>query len=137
MSLMSEFKEFALKGNVVDMAVGLVIGASFGKIVKSLVSDVIMPPIGMLTGGVDFKDLTYELQAADAVNNVKQVTLSYGSFINTVFEFTIIAFAIFMVIKLMNRAKKRFEKEAEEAPAKEPSEDILLLREIRDRLNAN
>ena len=105
MSLIKEFKEFAIKGDAVDMAVGIVIGASFGKIVSSLVGDVIMPPIGMLLGGVDFKNLKFTLKAATL--EVPAVTLNYGQFINNVIDFLIVAFAIFMVVKGINRLKKK------------------------------
>ena len=130
MGMMSEFKDFAMRGNVVDMAVGIVIGGAFGKIVSSFVSDVLMPPLGMLMGGVDFTDLAVELQAA--VGEAPAVTLNYGSFIQTVVDFVIIAFAIFMVIKAMNNMKKK-EEAAPEAP-KGPSEEVVLLTEIRDSL---
>ncbi|PJK08019.1 large conductance mechanosensitive channel protein MscL [Lysobacteraceae bacterium NML08-0793] len=135
MSMMSEFKEFAMRGNVVDLAVGVVIGASFGKIVTALVDNVIMPPIGLLIGGVDFSELSITLKEAtvDAAGEaVPAVELAYGLFINAVIQFIIVAFAIFMVVKAINRLKKP-EPEAEAAPA-EPSEDVLLLREIRDEL---
>ncbi len=105
MSLIKEFKEFAVKGDAVDMAVGIVIGASFGKIVSSLVGDVIMPPIGMLLGGVDFKNLKFTLKAATL--EVPAVTLNYGQFINNVIDFLIVAFAIFMVVKGINHLKKK------------------------------
>ena len=127
MSMMSEFKAFAMRGNVVDMAVGIVIGGAFGKIVSSFVNDVLMPPIGMAVGGVDFTSLALTLK--EASGDVAAVTLNSGSFIQTVIDFIIIAFAIFMVIKAMNSMKKK----KEEAPAAIP-EDILLLREIRDAL---
>jgi len=130
MGMMSEFKDFAMRGNVVDMAVGIVIGGAFGKIVSSFVSDVLMPPLGLMMGGVDFKDLAIVLK--EAVGDVPAVTLNYGSFIQTVVDFVIIAFAIFMVIKAMNNLKKK-EEAAPEAPAK-PSEEVLLLTEIRDSL---
>jgi large conductance mechanosensitive channel len=107
--MMSEFRDFAMRGNVVDMAVGIVIGGAFGKIVSSFVNDVLMPPIGMALGGVDFSDLAMTLQ--EASGDVAAVTLNYGSFIQTVIDFIIIAFAIFMVIKGMNKMKKK-----EEAP---------------------
>jgi len=125
--MFQEFKKFALKGNVMDMAVGVVIGAAFGKIVSSFVSDIIMPPIGVLTGGVDFSKLTITLK--EASEGVEAVTINYGMFINTVLDFLIIALAIFMVIKQMNKMKKK-----EEAKPAEPTEDIVLLREIRDSL---
>lgn len=106
MGMISEFKEFAMKGNVVDMAVGIIIGAEFGKIVNSLVNDVIMPPIGLAIGGVDFKELKLVLQKADAATNTAAVAISYGAFIQSVFNFIIIAFAIFMMIKAINSLRK-------------------------------
>ena len=130
MSMMSEFRDFAMRGNVVDMAVGIVIGGAFGKIVSSFVNDVLMPPIGMALGGVDFSDLAMTLQ--EASGDVAAVTLNYGSFIQTVIDFIIIAFAIFMVIKGMNKMKKK-EEEAPPAPPK-PSTEENLLTEIRDLL---
>ena len=130
MSMMKEFKEFAMKGNVIDMAVGIIIGAAFGKIITSIVSDIIMPPIGMLVGGVDFKDLKFVLQ--EAVGKAPAVTLNYGNFIQVTFDFLIVAFSIFMIIKLMNSAKKK--KEAAPAAPPAPTEDQKLLTEIRDLL---
>jgi len=130
MSMMSEFRDFAMRGNVVDMAVGIVIGGAFGKIVSSFVNDVLMPPIGMALGGVDFSDLAMTLK--EASGEVAAVTLNYGSFIQTVIDFIIIAFAIFMVIKAMNNLKKK-EEEAPAAPPK-PSAEEALLAEIRDLL---
>ena len=130
MSMMSEFKSFAMRGNVIDMAVGIVIGGAFGKIVSSFVSDVLMPPIGMMMGGVDFSDLAVVLQ--EASGDVAAVTVNYGSFIQTVIDFLIIAFAIFMVVKAMNNMKKK-EEAAPEAPPK-PSAEVELLTEIRDSL---
>lgn len=130
MSMMSEFKKFAMRGNVVDMAVGIVIGGAFGKIVSSFVNDVLMPPIGMLMGGVDFKDLAIVLK--DAVGETAAVTVNYGMFIQTVLDFLIIAFAIFMVVKAMNNMKKK-EEAAPAAPPK-PSAEEVLLTEIRDAL---
>lgn len=130
MSMMSEFKKFAMRGNVVDMAVGIVIGGAFGKIVSSFVNDVLMPPIGILLGGVDFKDLAVVLKAA--TDDAAAVTLNYGSFIQTVLDFLIIAFAIFMVVKAMNSLKKK-EEAAPQAPPK-PSAEVELLTEIRDSL---
>ena len=130
MSMMSEFKSFAMRGNVVDMAVGIVIGGAFGKIVSSFVNDVLMPPIGMLMGGVDFGDLAVTLQ--EASGDVAAVTLNYGSFIQTVIDFLIIAFAIFMVVKAMNNMKQK-EEAAPAAPPK-PSAEEVLLTEIRDAL---
>jgi len=130
MSMIKEFKEFAMKGNVVDMAVGIIIGGAFGKIVSSLVSDVIMPPIGMLMGGVDFSDLAYVLKEAEG--EIAAVTVSYGVFLMTVIDFLIIAFAIFMVVKGLNKMKKK--EEAAPAPPPGPSSTDKLLMEIRDSL---
>lgn len=127
MKMLQEFKKFAIQGNVMDMAVGVVIGTSFGKIVSSLVTDVIMPPIGVLTGGIDFANLNLTLQ--EATEEVPAVTLNYGLFINTIIDFILVAFAIFMVVKQMNRFRKK-----EEAKPVEVPEDVLLLREIRDAL---
>ncbi len=135
MGIISEFKEFAMRGNVVDLAVGVVIGASFGKIVSSLVDNVIMPPIGLLIGGVDFSKLSITLKEATtnaAGEAVPAVELAYGLFINSIIQFLIVAFAIFMVVKGINKVSRK-PAPVEEAPA-EPSEDILLLREIRDQL---
>lgn len=128
MSILGEFKKFAVRGNVIDMAVGIIIGAAFGKIVSSLVSDVIMPPIGVLTGGIDFSNLAITLKAAS--ESGAAVTLNYGIFINAVIDFLIVAFAIFILIKQINRFKK---KEEEKAIALE-KEEVVLLREIRDSL---
>ncbi|MBU2229368.1 large-conductance mechanosensitive channel protein MscL [Patescibacteria group bacterium] len=125
--MLKEFKEFAMKGNVMDMAVGVIIGAAFGKIVSSLVSDVIMPPIGVLTGGVDFANLSITIKKA--TETAEAVTMNYGLFLNSIVDFIIIAFVIFIVIKQINKLKKK-----EEIKPAEPSEDILLLREIRDSL---
>lgn len=130
MGMMSEFRDFAMRGNVVDMAVGIVIGGAFGKIVSSFVNDVLMPPIGIMLGGVDFTELAVTLKAASG--EVAAVTLNYGTFIQTLVDFIIIAFAIFMVIKAMNSLKKK--KEASPpAPPKQSAEEILLT-EIRDLL---
>ena len=115
MSMMKEFKEFAMRGNVVDMAIGIVIGGAFGKIVSSFVKDVLMPPIGVLLGGVDFSNLTITIR--EAVGDTPAVLLKYGVFINTVIDFIIIAFAIFMVVKGMNKMKKK----EEPAPPAEPT----------------
>jgi large conductance mechanosensitive channel len=130
MSMMKEFRDFAMRGNVVDMAVGIVIGAAFGKIVTSFVNDVLMPPIGIALGGVDFSDLAMTLKAASG--DVAAVTVNYGSFIQTVIDFIIIAFAIFMVVKAMNSMKKK-EAEKPAAPPAAPA-DVVLLTEIRDLL---
>jgi large conductance mechanosensitive channel len=130
MSFLSEFKDFAVKGNVVDMAVGIIIGAAFGKIVSSLVGDVIMPPIGVAMGGVDFSSLAYVLQ--EAVGDAKAVTINYGKFIQTIIDFIVIAMAVFVGIKAMNSMKKA-EEEAPSEPPK-PSNEEVLLTEIRDLL---
>lgn len=132
MSFLSEFKAFAVKGNVVDMAVGIIIGAAFGKIVTSFVGDVIMPPIGLLIGGVDFTDLAITLKAAEG--ELPAVVLSYGKFIQTILDFVIVAFAIFMGIKAINQLK-RSEAAAPEAPPA-PTKEQELLGEIRDLLKA-
>ncbi|CZE49298.1 large-conductance mechanosensitive channel protein MscL [Campylobacter geochelonis] len=130
MSFVKEFKEFAMRGNVMDMAVGVVIGGAFGKIVSSLVGDVIMPVVGVLTGGVDFTDLKITLK--DAVGEAAAVTINYGTFIQTIVDFLIIAFCIFIVIKGINKLKRE-EPKVPEAPAA-PAEDVVLLTEIRDLL---
>ena len=132
MGMMTEFKEFAMRGNVIDLAVGVVIGAAFGKIVTALVDKVLMPPLGLLIGGVDFAKLGIVLKEATvdaAGKEVPAVVLAYGEFINAVVQFVIVAFAIFLVVKAINRLHKK----PAEAPAATP-EDILLLREIRDAL---
>ena len=131
MSFISEFKKFALRGNVMDMAVGIIIGGAFGTVVKSLVDDVIMPPIGMLTSGIDFKNLAVTIREADA--NTKAVTINYGSFINNIISFLIIAWAVFMLVKAMNAAESRLSLGLQpDAPP--PPEEVVLLREIRDSL---
>jgi large conductance mechanosensitive channel len=132
MSMMQEFKSFAMRGNVVDMAVGIVIGGAFGKIVSSFVADVLMPPIGMLLGNVDFSDLAVTLKAAE--EGGEAVLLRYGVFAQTVIDFVIIAFAIFLVVKAMNAAAKK-EEEAPPPPP-EPSKEEQLLTEIRDALRS-
>jgi large conductance mechanosensitive channel len=128
MSVLQEFKEFAVKGNAVDMAVGIIIGAAFGKIVSSLVADVIMPPIGVLVGGVTFTDLGVKIK--EASGDAPAVMLNYGNFLQTIVDFTIVAFAIFTVVKLINKLKKP----QVEAPTPGPSKEELLLTEIRDLL---
>ena len=130
MSLVKEFKAFAMKGNVVDLAVAVIIGAAFGKIVSSFVADILMPPLGVLLGGLDFKDLKYIM--IDAVDKKPAVTLNYGMFVQTVIDFLIIAFAIFMMIKAMTMAKKK-EVEVPSAPPAIPPAEVLLT-EIRDLL---
>ncbi len=135
MGMISEFKEFAMRGNVIDLAVGVVIGGAFGKIVTSLVDKVIMPPIGWLIGNVDFSKLVWTLAparvAADGTE-IPAVVIGYGDFINTVVQFVIVAFAIFMLVKVVNRLSRK--KEAAPAAPAAPSEEVLLLREIRDSL---
>ncbi len=130
MSFLQEFKTFAIKGNVVDMAVGIIIGAAFGKIVTSVVGDVIMPPIGLLMGGVDFSDLAIVLK--EAAGDVPAVTIAYGKFIQTVIDFTIVAFAVFMLIRVINKLKKKEEQAPAAPPA--PTAEQVLLTEIRDLL---
>ncbi|PHS24329.1 MAG: large conductance mechanosensitive channel protein MscL [Methylophaga sp.] len=130
MSFLSEFKDFAVKGNVVDMAVGIIIGAAFGKIVASLVADVIMPPIGVAMGGVDFSNLAYVIQAA--AGDVEAVTINWGKFVMTILDFIIVALAIFVGIKAMNSMKKKEEEAPKEDP--KPSNEEVLLSEIRDLL---
>jgi large conductance mechanosensitive channel len=137
MSLMKEFKDFAVKGNAVDMAVGIIIGAAFGKIVSSLVNDVIMPPIGRLLGNVDFAGLFLNLGATayTTLAEAKKAgapTLNYGNFIQSVIDFLIVAWAIFLVVRVMNSFRKKEEEKAAEPP--KPSEEVLLLQEIRDTL---
>ncbi len=132
MSMMQEFKTFAMRGNVVDLAVGIVIGGAFGKIVSSLVTDVIMPPIGVMMGGVDFSALAITLK--EAVGDTPAVAIKYGLFINTIIDFVIIAFAIFLLVKAMNSMKKK-EAAAPAAPPA-PAKEELLLTEIRDLLKA-
>ena len=131
MGMVSEFKDFAMKGNVMDMAVGIIIGAAFGKIVSSFVNDILMPPLGLAMGGVNFTDLAVVLK--EAVGEVAAVTINYGAFIQTIIDFIIIAFAIFIGIKAMNSMQKAREEEEEAAPP-EPSAEEVLLTEIRDLL---
>ncbi|MDR0872961.1 MAG: large-conductance mechanosensitive channel protein MscL [Prevotellaceae bacterium] len=138
MSFIKEFKEFAVKGNVIDMAVGVIIGGAFGKIVSSFVADVIMPPIGLLVGGVNFTDLKFVMRDARVVDGVEQaaVTLNYGNFLQVTFDFIIVAFCIFLFVKGINTLKKRMEKQENETPAAPPapSKEEVLLTEIRDIL---
>jgi len=135
MGMLQEFKEFAMKGNVVDMAVGVIIGGAFGKIVSSLVADVIMPPIGVLMGGVDFSDLAVTIQEASKTAEgtvIPAVVISYGKFVQTVIDFTIIAGAVFVMIKVLSSFKKKAEAVPEAPPV--PSNEEILLAEIRDLL---
>jgi len=142
MSMIKEFKEFAMKGNVVDLAVGVIVGVAFGKVVTSMVNDVLMPPIGKLMGGVNFGDMFYNLDAAKgafaslkAAKDAGAAVIAYGSFINTLIDFTIVAFCIFMVVKGMNSLKKKPQPAAPAAPP-EPTKEEKLLGEIRDILSA-
>lgn len=139
MSLVKEFKEFAMTGNVVDMAVGIIIGGAFGKIVSSVVNDIIMPPIGLLMGGMNFRDLKFVMKQPqlDAVTGKmsEAVSLNYGQFIQTTVDFLIVAFAIFMMIKAMNTLKKKEEASPAAGPAV-PSKEESLLAEIRDILRS-
>jgi large conductance mechanosensitive channel len=130
MRIVQEFREFAVKGNVVDLAVGVIIGASFGKIVSSLVADVVMPPIGMLVGGVNFTSLAVTLK--DAAGEKPAVLLKYGVFLQTIFDFLIVAIAVFLMVKMINKLKRQ--QEAAPAPPAEPPKQELLLTEIRDLL---
>lgn len=132
MSVIQEFKDFAVKGNVVDMAVGIIIGAAFSKIVTALVSGVIMPPIGVLLGGVDFSDLAFVVK--EAVSDAPAVVISYGAFIQTVIDFTIIAFAILMLVRGINSLKQKEEEAPKVSPG--PSAEEVLLSEIRDLLKS-
>ena len=137
--MLNEFKKFAMRGNVVDMAVGIIIGASFGKIVSSLVADVVMPPIGLIMGNVDFSQLFIDLSGGGyatlaAAKEAGAATINYGAFINTVLDFVIVAFAIFMIIRGMNKMKKKEEEKPAEPP--KPSAEVELLTEIRDALKA-
>lgn len=138
MKLIDEFKAFAMKGNVVDMAVGIIIGAAFGRIVSSFVADILMPPIGLLLGGVDFTDLKVILKdpVVDAAGNIvtQAVSVNYGNFIQIVIDFLIIAFAVFMAIKALNTLKRKEVVAPAEVPVPIPSKEELVLREIRDIL---
>lgn len=139
--MLKEFREFAMRGNVVDMAVGIIIGAAFGKIVDSMVKDVIMPPIGVVLGRVDFSNLFLIIKqgavagpyaTVDAAQKAGAVTLNYGMFLNNVVSFVIVAFAVFVLIRAINRLRRKQEQQPAEAPP--PKEEIILLREIRDSL---
>ena len=130
MSIFTEFREFAMRGNVVDLAVGVIIGGAFGKIISSLVTDIVMPPIGLLLGGVDFKDFSVPLKYA--ADGTVEVAIRYGAFINVTIDFLIVASAIFLAIKLINKARRREESKPVTTP--EPSKEEKLLTEIRDLL---
>lgn len=134
MSLLTEFREFAARGNVVDLAVGVIIGASFGKIVTSLVDQVVMPPIGLLLGQVDFSQLEWVLKPGNAAEGIEKVSIQYGAFINTLIQFLIVAFVVFLIVKMINRLRRE-EAAAPEAPAAPTPTEALLI-EIRDELKA-
>jgi large conductance mechanosensitive channel len=137
-AMLKEFKEFALKGNVLDLAIGIIIGAAFGAIVSSLVDDIIMPPIGLILGGVDFSQLFVVLKGDGTYNTIAQakeagaVTWNLGLFINAIIKFLIVAFAVFLLVKAINKLTRKQEAKAPDAP--KPAEDVVLLREIRDLL---
>ena len=134
--LLTEFKEFAMKGNVIDMAVGVVIGGAFGKIVTSLVNDIIMPLVSVVTGNIDFSNLQYVHSYVNAAGAKAEIVVKHGAFMNTIIDFLIVAFCIFMVIKVMNSTKKKFEKEEESKEVEEVKvdENTEILKEIRDLL---
>ena len=136
MSMVQEFKEFAMRGNVVDLAVGVIMGAAFAPIVSTLVEKVIMPPIGLAMGGVDFSAKKVVLQVADEARKVPEVAVQYGSFVNALINFAITAFAIFMLVKAINHMKAKFEREKAAAPPPPPSRQEVLLEEIRNALVA-
>ena len=135
-SFLADFKKFAMRGNVIDMAVGVIIGGAFGKIVSSVVADIIMPPLGLLIGGVNFTDLKWVMKGPEVVDGVEQaaVTLNYGNFLQVTLDFLIVAFVIFMVIKAMNNLKKKDEVAADAPATPAPSKEEILLGEIRDLL---
>ena len=134
MAIVKEFKEFVMRGNVVDLAVGVIIGAAFGKIVTSLVTDVLMPPIGYILGGIDFNDKKIILVPADAAKKVAEVAIRYGTFVNTLIDFIIVAFCIFMVVKAVNALQKKEEAAPAPEPEPVPTNEEILLTEIRDLL---
>ena len=137
MALLKEFKEFAMRGNVIDMAVGVVIGAAFGKIISSLVDDIIMPLVGVVTGGINFTDYKWVIQKAVIDGQTQEVlkpevTMNWGSWVQTIVDFLIVAFCIFVAIKAINQLKRKQEEAPEPAPAPEPTKEEVLLTEIRD-----
>lgn len=134
MSMGSEFKEFIARGNVVDLAVGVIIGGAFGKIVTSLVDQVIMPPIGLVTGGIDFAQMKYVLKAADPITKKAEVAISYGAFVNTVIQFAIVAFVIFLMVRAINNLRRQEAAAPAASPA--PTKTEALLEEIRDAVRA-
>ncbi|GBF25612.1 large-conductance mechanosensitive channel [bacterium MnTg02] len=136
--ILKEFQDFALRGNVVDMAIGIIIGGAFGTIIKSLVNDILMPPIGLLLGGIDFANIFTTLKGTseltlEAAKKAGAVTINWGLFINALISFLIVAFSVFLLVKVMNEAKKRMEEKKEEAPSEPPRQEVLL-EEIRDLL---
>lgn len=141
MGVIKEFKEFAVKGNVLDMAIGIIIGGAFGKIVTSILNDILMPPLGLLIGGTDFTDLkvTIKEKTIDAAGNaVAEVTVNYGNFVQTLIDFTLVAIAVFMIIKVMNRIRAKLDAAPKApAPPAEPTKEEILLTEIRDLLKKN
>ncbi len=134
MGFVKEFKQFAVRGNVVDLAVGVIIGAAFSKIVTSFVDDVVMPPIGYIAGGIDFSMKKWVLKPADEASSIAEVSMKYGSFINTIIQFLIVAFCIFLFVKLINTLRAKEENDAAAAPPPPPSKEEILLAEIRDIL---
>lgn len=133
-SFLQEFKEFAVKGNAVDMAVGVIIGGAFGKIVSSIVNDLIMPPIGWLIGGIEFKDLKYNLPVNPLNENGEPVSIAYGNFIQTCLDFIIIAFCVFLLVRLIMKFSRKKKEDNKPVAPKEPSEEVKLLREICDAI---
>jgi|SRR5690606_35207219 len=132
MAIIKEFKEFAMRGSVMDLAIGVIIGAAFGKIVTSLVDDILMPPIGYISGGIDFSNKQWVIKPADAAANTAEVAIRYGNFINTVIQFLIVAFCIFLLVKGINSLKREKAAAPEVPPA--PTKEEVLLTEIRDAI---
>jgi large conductance mechanosensitive channel len=132
MKILQEFRDFAVKGNVIDLAIGVIIGGAFGKIITSLVNDVIMPPLSILTGGIDFSEKVIVLK--EATETAGQITLNYGAFLNNIIDFLIVAWAIFFTIKQINKLKRKEEEKIEKKEEEKISEEVLLLREIRDSI---
>lgn len=130
--MIKEFKEFAMRGSVMDLAIGVIIGAAFGKIVTSLVDDILMPPIGYISGGIDFSNMRWVIEPGDEANNITEVAVRYGNFINTVIQFLIVAFCIFLVVKGINSLKREKAAAPEVPPA--PTKEEVLLTEIRDAI---
>ena len=141
MGIIKEFKEFAVKGNVLDMAIGIIIGGAFGKIVTSILNDILMPPLGLLIGGTDFTDLKVTIKDKtidDAGNAVAEVAVNYGNFVQTLIDFILVGIAVFIIIKIMNRIREKLENAPKPpAPPAEPTKEEILLTEIRDLLKKN